>query len=899
MRRLWSRFRAMLRRLWNGGAKDEELSEEIRAYVEHDTESKIRSGMTPEDARREALIELGGVEQVKERVREGGAGAWWESIFQDIRYAMRSLGQARGFSLSVIGSLSLGLSATILALAMINGLMLRAVPAVQDPDRLVEVGIQNSSGFGWGLRRTVWTDYPDVFRALEGIPSLESLASFTESKMGANLPQPRSLQAAFVSPNYFDVLGVRPEIGRTFAPEEGRIESASVVVISRALWLREFGGAPSVIGQPIRAGAQTFAVIGVAPEGFAGTTRNVDLWLPIVFTDLLAMNDPSGSSGPGGFSSVDVTDPNPGHKIRYVGRLRAGADVGRVETDLGVVAAGIVASSDDPKQQFRGEVLRLSRFESWDAAAGIALIPVLVLVIASVNAANLLLVRASRRGREVALRLALGASRLRLVRQLVIESVILAMAAALVALGLAWPSLDLLAAYMPWPVTLDGTVVAGALGTAFLTALAFGLAPAFQAARQHPSAALGTSPAGSGGTRSQSRVRRALVVGQVALSLGLLAIAFQLASAVESLNEPPVTDPDRLLLASFDLKELRFSTDQSNEFYTALLDRASKLRGVESAGLSGRDLLWSRRPNFGNFYYVNPGPEGRPRFRPVVGGSAAGDLFRTLGIDRVQGRGFGEADWRDRPEVAIVTERLASELFDGSALGRSLQLTELGNGVPAANVQIVGIVESPVELTGQDVAAIFFPAPFFPSPFQSGAERTLYVRSDGPAGPLATAIRDLVAQIDPQVPILELATLDQKVRDDYREKLVMSRVAAFLGILALVLASIGLYGVTSYSVAMRAREIAVRMALGAPSESVLAMVLRQAAALVLIGSTFGAVLAIVVGRLIQAEIFGVAAVPFATLGGSAALLALAMLLASVLPARRAARMNPNVVLREQ
>jgi predicted permease len=898
MRRVWFRFRAVLTRLFDGGARDEELNEEIRAYVELDTESKIRSGMNAEDARREALIELGGAEQVKERVRENRAGAWCESIFRDIRYALRSLCQAWGFSSSVIVSLSLGLAAMIVAFALINGSMLRPFPGVQDQDRLVEVGIQNRSIFGWGLRRTVWTDYPDVVRALEGMPSLESLASFTESKVAVTLPEPRSLQAAFVSPNYFDVLGVRPEIGRTFAPGEGRIESALVAVISRALWLREFGGAPSVIGQPIRAGGQTFVVIGVAPQGFEGTQRRingVDLWLPIVFADRLAMDDPSASSGPGGFNPADPNGVKPGRKIRYVGRMRDGVGVGRVETDLGVAAAGIVRSSDDPDEQFRVEVSGLSTFE-WDEAGAIALIPVLVLVIAGVNAANLLLVRASRRGREVALRLALGASRFRVVRQLVIETLILAMVAALVALGLAWPGLDLLAAYVPSPVPLDGTVVAGALATAFLTALAFGLAPAFQATRQDPSRALGTSPAGSGGTRSQSRVRRALVAGQVALSLGLLAIAFQLTSAVESLNEPQVTDPDRLLLASFDLKELRFSTDQSNAFYSALLDRARRLPGVEAAGLSGRDLLWAL-DDFANFYWVDPGPEGRPRFQPVVGGSAAGDLFRALRINRVQGRDFVEADWRDRPEVAIVTERLASELFDGPALGRSLQVTEPSRA-PAANVQIVGIVESPKELNGQDVAAIFFPAPFFPSPRQSGAARTLYVRSEGAAGPLAPAIRDLVAEIDPRVPILELATLDQKVRADYRDKLVMSRVAALLGIVALVLASVGLYGVTSYSVAMRAREIAVRMALGARSKSVLAMVLRQAAALVMIGSALGAVLSIVVGRLIQAEIFGVAAVPFATLGGSAALLAAPMLLASILPARRAARMDPNVVLRE-
>jgi putative ABC transport system permease protein len=681
-----------------------------------------------------------------------------------------------------------------------------------------------------------------------------------------------------------------------FAPGEGRIESASVAVISRALWIREFAGDPSVIGEAIGAGGQSFAIIGVAPQGFAGTTGNVDLWLPIVFTDLLVIDDPTGSSARMGFASADSNDPNPGHKIRYVGRLPDGVSAARIETELGVVAAGIVGGTDGSSAEVRVVVSGLSRFNDWDEAAPVLLIPVLVLAIAGVNAANLLLVRASRRGREMALRLALGASRARLVRQQVIESLILAMAAALVALGLAWPGLELLAAYMAFPVALDGTVVAGALATAFLTALAFGLAPALQAARQNPSRALGTSPAATGGTRSGSRVRRALVAGQVALSLGLLAVTFQLTSVMDSLFEPPVTNPDRLLLASFDLEELRFSINESNAFYAALLDRARRLPGVEAAGLTGRDLLWTGF-DFANDYFVDSGADPSARPSMVVGGSAAGDLFRILEIDVVAGRDFVEAEWRDMPEVAIVTERLATELFDGAALDRSLRVNPRMPGVPEANVRIVGIVESPVDY-GQDVAAIFFPAPFFPSPSQDGTRRTLYLRSEGSGGPLAPAIRDLVAGIDPRVPILELATLDQEVLARFRNQLAMSRVAALLGIAALLLASIGLYGVTSYSVAMRAREIAVRMALGAEPGSVLAMVLRQAATLVLIGSTLGAVAAIVVGRLIQAEIYGVAGVPFATLGGAAALLAAAMLLASILPARRAARMDPNVALRD-
>ena len=275
MRRAWYRLRAMLRRLLDGGARDAELSEELRAFVEHDADSKIRSGMTPEEARRAALIELGGAEQVKEHVREARAGARWEGIFRDIRYAMRSLGRSPGFSFSVIGNLSLGLAAMVVAFALINGGSLRRPsPSIQDPDRLVEIGILETNPRGMRAAPTAMADYPDVARVLdEGMPSLEGLASFTESDVAVTLPQPRSLQAAFVSANYFDVLGVRPEIGRTFAPEEGGAASP-VAIISRALWMREFGGDPSAIGRPIQVGGQIFDVIGVAQQGIRRHDRD-------------------------------------------------------------------------------------------------------------------------------------------------------------------------------------------------------------------------------------------------------------------------------------------------------------------------------------------------------------------------------------------------------------------------------------------------------------------------------------------------------------------------------------------------------------------------------------------------------------------------------------------------
>jgi predicted permease len=758
-------------------------------------------------------------------------------------------------------------------------------------------------------------DYPDVARVLdEGMPSLDGLASVTESDVAVTLPQPRSLRAAFVSANYFDVLGIRPEIGRSFAPDEGGAASP-VAIISRALWMREFGGDRSAIGRPIQVGGQIFDVIGVAQQGFAGMTeaRNgagVELWLPIGFVNRVAMDDPSGQPGD--------------RLIRYVGRMRDGVPVERVETELGVAAARLgvarpagvtgpaqlVASADASVERVSVDVSGLLRSEIDPLeVAGFLAIPLLVLALACVNAANLLLVRASGRSREVAVRLALGASRLRLVRQLLIESLVLAVGAALLALALAWSGLQLIAAFVTIPLPLDGTVVAGAVVTAFLTALGFGLVPALRVAGLRPSAVLGASP-GSGGTRSESRGRRVLVAGQIALSLGLLATVFQLSAMLES--EPPGADPDRMLVASFDLAQLRFSSEESNAFYAELLDRASTLPGVEAAGLSGRDLLWTGSlSGFGNQVLLSGrdlrwtsdaeqlgltliSPDGR---RATTGASAGGDFFRALGLDVLQGRDFTPADRRDIPEVAIVTERLAS-MMQGGALGRSLRV---GPGTPEADVRIVGIVESPVEIYGQDVAAIFFPSPFFPSPFQNGTARTLYVRTGGEAGPLAPAIREIVAQIDRRVPLLELATLDQKIRSDTQFQIhrVLAGTAAALGIVALLLASVGLYGVTSYSVAMRGREIAVRMALGARAERVVAMVLRQALPIAAIGSVLGGLVGIAAGFVIRAEVFGAAGVDLAALGGAAALLAGAMFLASILPARRAARLDPNVVLRQE
>jgi predicted permease len=523
-------------------------------------------------------------------------------------------------------------------------------------------------------------------------------------------------------------------------------------------------------------------------------------------------------------------------------------------------------------------------------------VPLIVLGIACVNAANLLLARATRRDREIAVRLALGATRWRVVRQLLIESSILAVVSAAASLLLSYNIGELVFRHVPFPMTTDYRVLAYTLAVAMTSAIGFGLAPALRVTGRTPHEGLnGSQPAG--GSSRHARTRRALVVAQVAMSLGLLATGAQFVSSVGVMGGTAGTDPDRLLMASFDLDQSKYSPAAAQEFYRQLMDRLAVLPQADGAGLARATAFWTFGRGLSSGLVVWRTEDGPRNGTLYLGGFAGGDVFDAVGFPVLQGRTFTADDLGGAPRVAIVNRPFADRVFGGAAVDRVLHVGARGNPYEASTeVRIVGVVEPASEpaYSPHPVPAIYVSAPLQPEP-----ALTLYVRSRGPMETLVPAVRSTVRDIDPRVPFTELTSLRQLNDRRLQEDVWAANGVMMLGALALVLATTGLYGVVSYVVAMRSREMGVRMALGADPHAMLAMVIRQAMTLALTGAAIGGAAALAIGRIVRSEMHDLRGLDPMAFLGSAAILLLAMTIASAVPARRASRVDPIIVLRQE
>lgn len=888
----WSRLRAFARRWGRPASWERALQDEVQGYVQLEIDAKIRDGMAPAEARRTALAEFGGLEQVKERVRAEAAGAWLDTAYQDLRNAIRSLRHSPGYSLWVIASLAIGMAVAIAAFAFLNTLLFRPFPSVADQDSLVRVSVSRGCGRPdcW-VRMTSPTDYAAL---REGLTSVQGLTGYALGELAVGLPEARSVRGALTSASYFVVLGVRPILGRAF-DERDEDTRATVTVISHKMWTRDFAGDAAVIGRSIRVANEHVQIVGVAPPFFVGIDlrpargdRGPDLWLPIWLADQV-------------LPLTALEQRRQERDMYFAGRLRGGVGIEQVQAQAEVVAERLAAARGRASDGAAADVRHLSMSSPRGRPLAMIVvlpIPILVLVIACLNAANLMLARGSARRREIAIRLAIGAGRLRIVNHLLIESALLASVAAAAGLLLAWWALQLADTPVGVPIAIDGNVVALTVLTALGTAVAFGLVPAIRLSAPALSSTFAKPAARTDATPPQSRKRRLLLIAQVAVSLGLLATASQLVSTVRYQAVSGGTPGDRLLVARFDLRPLSASPSETQSFYARLAAGTRRLPGVEAVGLARAFAVWTFGHGDGSaslrVWYPTDRSEEQ---RMAAGGYAGGELFAAIGLRVLAGRLFSDAERQSRPEVAVVNQAFA-DAMSGPALGSVIRVAPPGLGFNASTpVRIVGIIEVTRE-PKYDAASRPAQKVYLPSPVEPEPALALYVRTHDDATVLAEPFRNLVSQIGPRIPILEIGSLNDFNERSFAPQLWLARAAAFLGVVGLLLATMGLYGVSSYVVSMQSREIAVRMAVGATPRRILGMVVGQSMRIAVIGLVLGVALALAANRVIQSEYHGIHGIDVAGMAAATALFLAAMLLASAVPALSASRVDPVAYLKD-
>jgi predicted permease len=824
-----------------------------------------------------------------------------EEMFQDLRYGVRMLAKNPGFTLAAVLCLALGIGANTAIFGVINAALLRPLPAATDPDRLVAVARSDESGSP--------LSYPGFVALRERNEVLTGIAAFTPAPLSfGHGDRSEVALGALVSGNYFDVLGVRPILGRAFLPEEDRTPGAHpVVVVSHRFWQSRFNSDAGVIGQTVVLNGQRFTVIGVAPAGFDGTSMpvKVALWMPMMMYRQAMPGAPP-----------DLLDNARLTRFDAIGRLRPGVPMEQAQAAIETIHRQMEQTNPPPADQRSGPnaslLLKLVHLRGiFGPLRSMAAMPskllagtvLIVLLIACANVANLLLVRSATRRKEIAVRLALGATRLRLVRQLLTESLLLALLGAGGGLVLAyWLNQLLMAFKPPFPpphtfsldLPLDGRALGFTLLLAVVTGVGFGLIPALQASRPDVIPAL-KDESGAEGRRRRFNLRDALVVAQMALSLVLLVGA---GLFIRGLQRAQSFDlgfrPDNVLAVSFDFGLQGYNEARGREFLRHITERLEQLPDVQSVSVANFLPLGFMGRSTGVT------PEGRdlpPQERPNAGFFAVGQrYFETLGTPLLRGRDFTARDTTGAPAVVIISEGLAQRLWPNEeALGKRLHL----GGSDGLLCEVVGIAGNAKNSQFSPLDAPAPPTLYRPFAQSYSARASLIVRTGGDPRGLMPVVRREVASLDQNLPPHELQPLTENVGLALWSVRTGAAVLSIFGVLGVVLAAIGMYGVMSYAVARRTREIGVRMALGAQAGNVLKLIVGQGMALALIGAGIGLAAAWAVTRLLANQLYGVSATDPVTFAGMSLFLIGVALVACYLPARRATRVDPLAALRHE
>jgi putative ABC transport system permease protein len=915
---IFYRIRGLVRWLFRRDEIERALDQDLDDYIERSAAEKMRAGMSEAEARRAARIELGGVEQTKDSVRASLSVAAIDNTLADLFHAFRTLSRQKTFTAVAVLTLALGVGVNVAIFSLAEQVLLRPLP-VSDPDRLVNfsdpgtelrsagrmdprIWSRAESSQGGGVETVFsYRMFRDLEREQEPFIGLAAHTFYEGTLSTGELA--RAGTVVFVSGSYFSVLGLQPALGRLLGPQDDAVDGqADSVVLSHAYWRSEFGANPDVLGQTLTVDGVRLSIVGVTPEGFHGTAVSAR---PSVFV-------PITISLTGNVPGLMASDLIPNHDrrdlywVHLFARLKTGvtreaalpAMNSLYRTILSEVEAPLLTGVDEQQREaFRSRPLVLARGAQGQTSSGI-LGPArnsltllfaasgAVLLLCCANVAGLILLRATSRSGEIAVRASLGATRGRLTSLLLAESLVLALPAGLLSLPVAWSTLRaarLVPGISPAApdVSFSGAAALVALGVAVVAAVAVGLLPVRGVTRTKPGNALQAYGARHTATKAVARFRTALATAQVALSMALLAMMGVFAQSLADIARLDLGfDLDSVVMFSVVRPDgLTIQTDPS--FGPRLTEQLEAIPGVSSVASSWHPLL---EPGV---FIWNIGLQGADAGAlPVSGDSVSPNFFRTFGTEFLAGRDFNDED-NAAPGLgkAIVNHRFAERfgLRPDAIIGRTIS----GMGAGSEIVGVIGDLRSG-RITGEIEPQVFF---------SRAVPATFYVRSARPPEDLINAIRDTVARVDPTRPVSNLQTMEQQFEDNVAVQRFFAGTSTAFAVLATALAALGLYGVLAYSVAQRSREIGLRVALGAPTDRIRAMVLRQVTRMAVIGIVLGAAASVLLGRAARAALFGVGAGDPLALTAAAVVLAAVALGAAYIPARRASRVDPMTVLR--
>jgi putative ABC transport system permease protein len=870
------RCRLLWRALSGRSTLERDMDDELRFHLESRAADLARSGLPAAEANHRARLEFGGFEGYKEQCRQERGVRFFDELRGDLRYAFRVLRKSPSFTLTALATLALGIGANTAIFSAVKAVLLNQLP-YRDPDRLVKLGEADS-----GETRAGTIGYTTVYDWRRLSHSFESMSLYrTAAGAIVGRGEPELVSGLRVNYDFFDTLGIRMQIGRTFLPEEDRPGRRYEVVLANGLWIRRFSGDPNIVGRVIRLSDASFKVVGVLPAGF----RPLEIegfGRPEIFEPL-------------GYALSDPNACRDCQHLQLIARLKPGVPAAQAHAELNTIMRDLVRQypASYPSQAtvafepLRDHLVGNASAALWALMGAVGF----VLLIACVNVANLMLARATGRAREMALRAALGAARWRLIRQLITESLLLAVAGGVAGLLLGWWCTDRLASLAPGEVPrlneihMDGAVLCFGVAASLFTGILFGLVPALRTSR----ADFGKTA----GSRSRSRLRDMLVMCELALAFVLAVGAGLLGkSLVRLMNVDPGFDPRHVLTLKTYVYGARYQKAKAElGYYKQAFDRLRATPGIENVAMTS--LLPMTDFDRTAFHIRDRRLEHPSEAASVDRYSVTPGYFRVMRIPLKSGREFTDRDTADGPKVTAISQACGREQFPNQdPIGKQIQLGGRDDSKPW--MTIVGVVGD-VRQIGLDTASNI--AAYIPQAQDLSYNYLLVARTATDPRGLERAARAAFLAVDPTLPVYQVQPMENYLASSLAQRRFTLVLMALFGALALALAAVGIYGVISYAVTSRTREMGIRMALGAESRDVLTMVLRQSAVLAGAGLAAGCAASLAFTRFLSSMLFEVRSTDVATMAAIAALLAAVALGASYLPARRAASVDPNVALR--